>query len=327
MDKDTVIRIAKEAAEKIPSLFPAWYAKESLPQKKIDQVIEEWWSYVEDQQRNFDAGMLSFPKVRAGAQKFVDQYEAGLENLQRGHEKVNHWSDMPRSFDEYRMFCGLLVCREFVKYLDESNTTKKQQTKHNWIGFFSSVSLELLLEGGEDPTNVIIKALENARHEDFKKPGLSLEDQRSLAEGLLAKCKLYLDERKMKIVSNAVENFFAESSQPIQKNRSNEPETLTPELHFKSKAHLEAVLTTLQKLELIGSENQWLGRKNQIGTLKDVLKNRGYFNDEVSTSDEKLVPLLAQLFKTTISNRATRERPKNDGDLKKDLITILPKLP
>lgn len=327
MDKDTVIRIAKEAAEKIPSLFPAWYAKENLPQKKIGQVIEEWWSYVEEQQRNLDTGMLSFPKVRAGAQKYADQYEAGLEDLQRGHEKVNHWSDMPRGFDEYRMFCGLLVCREFVKYLDESNTTKKQQTKHNWIGFFSSASLELLLEGGEDPTNVIIKALENARHEDFKKPGLSLEDQRSLAEGLLAQCRSYLDERKMKIVSNAVENFFAESSQPTRKNRANESGLPTSESIFKSKAHLEAVLTTLRKLELIGSENQWLGKKTELGTLKDALENRSYFDDKVTTSDKELVPLLAQFFKATISDRATRERPKNHGELKKDLIALLPNLP
>lgn len=327
MDKDTVIRIAKEAAEKIPSLFPAWYAKESLPQKKIDQVIEEWWSYVEEQQRNLDTGMLSFPKVRAGAQKYADQYEAGLEDLQKGHEKVNHWSDMPRGFDEYRMFCGLLVCREFVKQLDESAGKGKQQTKHDQIKLFSFLTLKLLLEHEEDPTNAIIKALENARNEDFKKPSLSLEEQRLLAERLLAQCRLYLDERKMKIVSNAVENFFAESSQPIQKNRANEPGILTSESIFKSKAHLEAVLTTLRKLELIGSENQWLGKKTELGTLKDALENRSYFDDKVTTSDKELVPLLAQFFKATISDRATRERPKNHGELKKDLIALLPNLP
>jgi hypothetical protein len=210
MDKDTIIQLANEAAEKIPMLFPAWYANQSLPQQIIDEGINDWWEYVDEQQRSLELGMLPFPKVRAEAKKYVDNYEEALRKMQNGHELVNTFSDLPKNHNEYLLFCGLLVCKEFVKQLDESAGKDKQQTKHDQIELFSYLTLRLLLESGEDPTNAIIKALENARHEDFKKPSLSLEEQRLLAEGFLDQCRLYLDERKMKIVNNAIDHFFAE---------------------------------------------------------------------------------------------------------------------
>jgi hypothetical protein len=96
---------------------------------------------------------------------------------------------------------------------------------------------------------------------------------------------------------------------------------------FINPTHYELTIKALNKLGLISDTGEWIEAKNCMGVLADVLIKRGLINQ---LSDTELVPIIAKAFKTSISRRATSDRPSKEEKRKEltlDLHSTLPTLP
>lgn len=332
MDKDTVIRIVTKAAKHVQFLFPIKYKNEGLPQDQIQEQITIWWSYAEKMQQQVELDMLSIENASNELKTRIGKSERLLRDLSKNEAVTNSWTDLPKPHHEFMIYCDKQICEEllFSPFLNPpilTNEEEKKEKYKNIVGLAKS-TIRMLSKGFVSPETAVLSALENAASEKKRfgsitlrkhSLGLSIDAQHALADELLNYCKyLQYPEKEITYLEESIRRFFKDKPRDL---------AIDFESLFKSEKHQELIVTALKELELISFDGKWLGKKSQLGTLKDVLERRDYFLDEIPKSDEKLVPLLAQFFKIKVSDRTTRERPKDDMELKADLTAKLPKLP
>lgn len=125
MDKAKITDIVNQASLDIKTLFPAWYENREVPQTIITNQKDVWQRYVDRKKNELRIGVITnVTLIEELTVRVAKAYK--LYKDSKDHELVtNIWSDKPHHFIEFMILCDIIICQNFLDFLNSTHPTPK----------------------------------------------------------------------------------------------------------------------------------------------------------------------------------------------------------